>query len=103
MTDGLTNWEAIAASKRGVLFSLIPEKWRIPHPLPPPATLRDVTGNIRQYLSLREVEITETDSVGIVQKASSGDWTCSEVTEAFCHRAALAHQMVHNHSYLQMM
>lgn len=95
MANNSANWEAIGAFKRDALLSLIPEEWRIPLPLPSPTILPDVTVHIRQYLSAKEVEITETDAVDIVRKTSSGDWTCSAVTEAFCHRAALAHQMVY--------
>ncbi|KAF7917805.1 hypothetical protein BELL_1158g00010 [Botrytis elliptica] len=94
MSETHTNWKGIGDSKCDVLLSLIPEEWRIPLPLPPPSILPDVTGHIRQYLSSKEVEITETDAVDIVRKTSSGDWTCRAVTEAFCHRAALAHQMI---------
>ncbi|CZR68251.1 probable general amidase [Phialocephala subalpina] len=94
MAANLTDWKAVGASKSAALLSLIPGKSRIPLPLPSPAALPDVTDHIRQYLSAKEVELTETDSIDIVRKTSSGDWTCTEVTEAFCHRAALAHQMI---------
>lgn len=91
----LTTWNATGASKREKLLSLIPKEWRLSKPLPPPSELPDVTGDgIRQYLSVREIEITETDAVGIVQKTTTGEWRTREVAEAFCHRAALAHQMV---------
>ena len=103
MAESPTNWKAIGDSKRDALLSLIPEEWRIELPLPPPAILPDVTGHIRQYLSSKEVEITETDAVDIVRKTSSGDWTCRAVTEAFCHRAALAHQMVDKPLFLSSM
>ncbi|KAF7947380.1 hypothetical protein EAE96_008468 [Botrytis aclada] len=94
MAESLTNWKVTGDFKRDALLTLIPEEWRIQLPLPPPAILPDVTGHIRQYLSLEEVKITETDAVNIVRKTSSGDWTCSAVVKAFCHRAALAHQMI---------
>ena len=88
------DWKTQAATKRDSIISLIPSEWRIA-PLPPAEELRDVTGDyIRQYLSEREIEITETDAEGIVAKTMKGSWTAVEVTSAFCHRAALAHQMV---------
>ncbi|THV53635.1 hypothetical protein BGAL_0046g00410 [Botrytis galanthina] len=62
MSENLTDWKAIGDSKRDVLLSLIPEEWRIQLPLPSPAILPDVTGHIRQYLSLKEVEITDRRS-----------------------------------------
>lgn len=48
---------------------------------------------IQKSLSKEEIEITETDAVGIVEKISAGTWTAEEVTGAFCHRASLAHQL----------
>lgn len=89
------DWKQLAAAKRQSILDAIPEKWRIQDPLPPPEELRDVTGPyIQQFLTSREVEITETDALGITEKTTSGIWTAVEVTEAFCHRAALAHQLV---------
>ena len=89
------NWETVAAAKRQDIFNAIPPKWRLPEPTPPATEVRDVTGSyIQQFLTPREVEITETDAVGITQRTTSGKWTAVEVTEAFCHRAALAHQLV---------
>lgn len=88
-------WEAAAKAKRESVLALIPKDWLLPSVLPTVAEQRDVTGRyIQQFLSPREIEITETDAVGIVQKTTTGGWKSREVAEAFCHRAALAHQMV---------
>lgn len=89
-------WEKIAQAKRQTILDAIPLKWRLPEPALSPATeVRDVTGTyIQQFLTSREIEITETDAVGITEKTTSGQWTAVEVAEAFCHRAALAHQLV---------
>jgi amidase len=90
----MANWEALAKEKRDTVCSLIPKAWLLPTPVPPASEQRDVTGKyIQQFLSSREVEITETDAVGIVKQTTSGNWKAREVAEAFCHRAALAHQM----------
>lgn len=90
-----STWEKTAKAKREAVQALIPEKWRLKDPVPSADTLRDVTGGyIQQFLTPREVEITETDAVGIVQRTTTGNWTAVEVAEAFCHRAALAHQLV---------
>ena len=48
---------------------------------------------IQNFLLKEEVDITETDAVGIVEKTSTGKWTAEEVATAFCHRASLAHQL----------
>ncbi|KAJ0419392.1 amidase signature domain-containing protein [Aspergillus carlsbadensis] len=88
-------WKPIADAKRQATLDAIPPKWRITEPIPAPAEQRDVTGPyIQQYLSAREIEITELDAYAIAEKTTSGEWTAVEVTEAFCHRAALAHQFV---------
>jgi amidase len=89
-----SDWKQIAANKRDSVLALIPKEWRIPAP-PSAEDQRNVTGEyIHQYLSAREIEITETDALGIVDKTSSGAWTAVEVTKAFCHRSAVAHQLV---------
>lgn len=89
-----TDWKKTAETKRDSVLGLIPKEWRIPPP-PPVHDQRDVTGAfIQQYLDKEEIEITETDAVGIVKNTSSGVWSAVDVTKAFCHRAAVAHQLV---------
>ena len=91
----MTGWEVLAKEKRESVNALIPKAWLLTTLLPPASEQRDVTGKyIQQYLTPREIEITETDAVGIVKYTTSGIWNAREVAEAFCHRAALAHQLV---------
>lgn len=88
------DWKSTADKKRADILSLVPQKWRL-ETIPSPEEQRDVTGEyVHQYLTRKEIEITEADAVDIVAKTSSGTWTAVEVTEAFCHRAAIAHQLV---------
>ena len=90
----MSDWKALAANKKAAILNSIPAKWRV-EKLPSNEEQKDVTGPfIQQFLSKREVEITETDVVGIANATSTGTWTATEVTEAFCHRASLAHQLV---------
>ncbi|KAB8293877.1 hypothetical protein EYC80_009356 [Monilinia laxa] len=90
----MPDWQTIAENKRDSINGLIPEKWRLDS-IPSVNEQKDVTGDyIQQFLSAREIEITETDAVGIVEKTSSGEWRSREICEAFCHRASLAHQLV---------
>jgi hypothetical protein len=90
----MTNWEELAKEKRDSVNSLIPKEWLLSS-IPTKEEQRDVTGEyIQQFLTTREVEITETDAVGIVQKTCFGKWKAVEVAKAFCHRAAIAHQLV---------
>lgn len=88
------DWKVIAEEKRQSLIRLIPEKWRLPD-VPSPGTQSNVSGEyLHQFLTPREVEITESDAFEIVQNTRTGHWKAKEVTLAFCHRAALAHQLV---------
>jgi len=88
-------WETQAKAKRDSINKSIPEEWRLSSPIPSAEQQRDVTGSfICQYLSKHEIDITETDAVGIVQKTTTGQWSAAGVAEAFCHRASLAHQLV---------
>lgn len=89
------SWQAKAKSKRDAVNDLIPKEWHFTSPIPSAEEQRDVTGEyIWQFLTKREVEITETDAVDIVKQTTTGEWKAEEVTKAFCHRAALAHQIV---------
>lgn len=94
MAAGAQGWENIAKAKRDSIRESFPKEWLIGS-IPTAETQRDVTGDyICKFLSNAEIKITETDAVGIVQRTSSGDWTAEDVTRAFCHRAAVAHQLV---------
>ncbi|KAF2657724.1 amidase [Lophiostoma macrostomum CBS 122681] len=85
-------WETLAKKKREAILEAIPQEWRINNP--PNDQQLDVTGAyIHQYLTPREVEITETTADDIVKQTTTGRWSAEEVTRAFCHRAALAHQL----------
>lgn len=89
-----SNWESLAAAKRQAILDAIPQKWHLSS-LPSREEQKDVTGAyIHQFLDEKEIEITEKDVVGIAERVASGEWTAVAVTEAFCHRAALAHQLV---------
>lgn len=91
---GAKSWQEIAAAKRVAILDSIPREYIIPD-LPTPEQQRDVTGIfVHKYLNAREIEITETDAVGIVAKTATGEWTAVEVTKAFIHRASIAHQLV---------
>ncbi|KAH6629263.1 amidase signature domain-containing protein [Boeremia exigua] len=88
-----TSWRDAAARKREATSALIPVEWRVEN-LPSVKEQVDVTDYIKQYLSEEELEITESDADQIVEKTTSGAWTAEKVTRAFCHRAALAHQLL---------
>jgi amidase len=89
------SWKLAGEHKRNALLALIPSEWRLAQPLPSPEDVPDLRkGTIQSYLSCREVMITEMDCVSLLEQLASGMLSSREVTMAFCHRAALAHQMV---------
>ncbi|KAK6442314.1 hypothetical protein LTR95_001446 [Oleoguttula sp. CCFEE 5521] len=93
-TDMGSDWQKTAKDKADSVNDLIPQEWRIKD-VPSIEQQRDVTGSfIQQYLDKGEIEITETDAVGIVERTTSGTWKAVDVAKAFCHRAAVAHQLV---------
>ncbi|KIN08369.1 hypothetical protein OIDMADRAFT_37551 [Oidiodendron maius Zn] len=88
-------WQDLAEKKRQSLLDLIPSEWCIPLPIPSAKERRDVTGAYtHQFLSPHEIAITETNAAEIVKNTCNGSWTATEVVTAFCHRAALAHQLL---------
>lgn len=88
------DWKQKGKEKADSVLALIPKEWRL-EKIPSAEEQRDVTGPyIQQFLSKQEIAITETDAVGIVHKTTSGQWSAVDVAKAFCHRAALAHQLV---------
>ncbi|KAL7930685.1 amidase signature domain-containing protein [Trichoderma chlorosporum] len=88
------NFETLAESKAKAILNAIPERWRLSIAVPSAEQQRDITGAyIQQFLAASEIEITETDAVGILQQTTTGKWSARDVTEAFCHRAAIAHQL----------
>ncbi|KAK8158042.1 amidase [Phyllosticta citrichinensis] len=89
------SWEEAARVKREAIFASLPREYLIPEPLPSPEEQRDVTGAYaHQFLTQREIEITETDAAGIVAKTTTGEWSAVDVTKAFIHRACMAHQLL---------
>ncbi|KAL9055811.1 MAG: hypothetical protein Q9162_003345 [Coniocarpon cinnabarinum] len=89
-----SNWEEKAKAKRDLVNALIPDAWRLQDP-PSRETLRDIAGTayIEKHLSQQEIHITRQDAASIAQKTTSGAWKAVDVIKAFCHRAALSHQL----------
>lgn len=90
------NWEEIARNKRQALLNKIPDEYRIPRELAPPASQLNVAVWPREsgWFTQRELEITESTATTILQKVAARQWTAEEVTRAFCKRAAASHQLV---------
>ena len=92
----MQEFEEKCAAKREKLAASIPEDWRIPRSLLPTGDVLDVSDFPRTsgLMNEKELEITGTELVPLAQKIAAGQWTAREVTLAFCHRAAIAHQLV---------
>ncbi|KAF2025582.1 amidase [Setomelanomma holmii] len=89
-----SSWQDIAKQKRDSIFAAIPSDWKIQDP-PSVSSQPDVTTYIEQFLSKEELYITASSADQIASRVGSGEWTAETVTRAFCHRAALAHQLLH--------
>ncbi|KAH7397255.1 amidase signature domain-containing protein [Pyrenochaeta sp. MPI-SDFR-AT-0127] len=89
-----TSWQDLAKQKRDSILAAIPSEWRIPNP-PSVEEQVDVTEYIKQYLTEGEVQITQSSADVIAEHVKTGAWSAEDVTRAYCHRAALAHQLLH--------
>ncbi|KAJ0419714.1 amidase [Aspergillus carlsbadensis] len=88
------SWKLAAQEARETPASSIPDKWRLP---------RDYTTNVRDVrnvpetcglLSEDDLAITGMDASTLVSKLGRRELSAVRVTEAFCARAAIAHQLV---------
>jgi hypothetical protein len=92
----MDDWEARAARKRQDLQDSIPKSWIIPEDLLPPENQLDVTTfpESSGWFTSEELAITGQDAVQLLSKLASGELKAEVVTQAFCKRAAAAHQLV---------
>ncbi|OAA49666.1 Amidase family protein [Metarhizium rileyi] len=73
----------------------IPTRWTIP-PLKLDETIRSTTRPIDllpRFLSHHEMQITALGAAELAAKIRNRDLSCIQVTEAFCHQAAVAQQL----------
>jgi amidase len=87
------SWQEVANRKREAILAAIPAEWRL-EKLPSVEEQVDVTEYVKQYFNNKELDITESSADVIAKKVAEGQWSALEVTRAFCHRAAVAHQLV---------
>lgn len=88
-----TQWEQSVHAKREALLATIPAEWRLTNP-PTFEECPNVIEWVRTILSVEELTITETPPLAILTNLHASVWSAEDVTRAFCHRAALAHQLV---------
>lgn len=89
------DWKKAGKDKADSVLNKIPKEWRIAE-IPSIESQRNVSGASywKQHLSEKELEITESDAVDIVKSTTTGVWSAVDVAKAFCHRAAIAHQIL---------
>lgn len=89
------DWKSIAEAKRAALLASIPQEWIIPADILPSEDQLDVTTFPEQsgFFTEKELEITSTKIPALLEKVHSRTWTSEEVAQAFCKRAAVAHQL----------
>lgn len=92
----MSNWQEKANEKRIALNSLIPNQWKLSseilNNLPKDLTVVPYECGI---LSAIDIEITEIDQIDeLATRIAQGKYSAKNVIEAFCKRAAIAHQLV---------
>lgn len=94
------DWRSLVAQKRAEVAKQLPQEWRLPTEI---LNTISESANISVLdvpttcgiLNTKEVDITEKhDAVDLIEKMAKKELTASEVTLAFCKRAAIAHQLV---------
>lgn len=99
--DATPAWKLAIEQKRSYLDEILRE-WGISDSEQPSLKAQhqpNALETISRYLTAREIEITEKSACFILGKLKLGEWKAWEVMRAFCHRAALAHQLVNNLSF----
>jgi amidase len=90
------NIQNIGAQAQGAVLDSIPPKWKLSTEIISQAKKGrsiDVPRSCGK-LTAAQIEITEQTATELLQKISESIYTSVEVTEAFCARAAIAHQLV---------
>lgn len=90
-----SDWRRAVSVKRASIANAIPPAWRLSdEEIPSAAILKDLTSFITRFLSPLEQQITTAPVSVLISNICSFQWSAVEITRAFCHRAALAHQLV---------
>lgn len=89
-------WKKKAESKVLDMKSKIPREWILTKAdLEDAGNQRSLTGPyFGKFLGDRHVTIIRNDSVQLVEKIKYRQYTALEVTQAFCHAAAIAQRIV---------
>lgn len=91
----MPSWQDRVADKKSRILAYIPKEFDHPeltHSLEETASVQDTP---QKYLSAKELEITALDASGLIQCLRTKKYTSVEVLNAFTHRAAIAHRLLH--------
>ncbi|ETI20590.1 hypothetical protein G647_08628 [Cladophialophora carrionii CBS 160.54] len=93
------DWRILVAAKRAQVAKALPQEWRLPSSIldtvSPTAdtNVLDVPAKCG-LLTEKEIDITENhDATDLIAKMAAKELSSFEVTQAFCKRAAIAHQV----------
>ena len=86
--------EAICSKAQKGVLDAVPEKWRIDARQFKKSNDARGIPEASGLLTRKQLEITSQDASSLLPKIHAGQLSAVEVTEAFCARAAIAHQMV---------
>lgn len=90
-----SDWQSIASATQQAILDSIPLKWRLPAKDKDPAiTDKRAIPQTCGLLSDKQLQITELKATALLEKLKTRTLSSVEVTEAFCGRAAIAHQLV---------
>lgn len=94
------DWKTLVSEKRAEVAKGLPQEWRLPSSIldtisaDAAISVLDVPRK-SGLLSEKELDITENhDAVDLIAKMAAKELSSVEVTQAFCKRAAIAHQVV---------
>ncbi|EXJ68811.1 uncharacterized protein A1O5_07742 [Cladophialophora psammophila CBS 110553] len=88
------NWQVIASNAQANLLNSIPSRWRLPESVDPSVTDVRAIPRTCGLLTEKQLSITEQTASELVAQLKDARLSSVEVTEAFCARAAIAHQCV---------
>ena len=89
-------YQEIASNAQAGVHAAIPPKWKLPEEFLKLDQYANVIEVPRRcgILTPTQIKITEQTATELISKLANGELSSVEVTEAFCARAAIAHQLV---------
>lgn len=98
ITTNPQSWRELAQVCVGIQKKSIPEEYLLSEYQLPPKDRRNVLDVPSEsgILTAEELQITEQDASGLLERYKSGHWTVKQVVKAFLKRATIIHQLVQN-------